>query len=232
MSKKTKEKETGDEIENADPQMAFDQAMVDWYKLDIGVETNKTLTYGKNTVHYADLPQLISATKKSLAEYGLRIRFKEYYDDAGTQFFRTDIYHIRGGFESTVDILPAWNNIQDHAKHLTYLRRYHMGVLLCLNTDEDLDGNDPDSEPGKSKPLKEKVKPKKKKPVHPDLTALNLKIQETHNFKISAEETLKILGINSLNDVSSMPGDDWSKLTKKLDDELSKRKSNLHKGGN
>jgi len=107
-----------------------------------------------------------------------------------------------------------------------------MSMLLCLDTDADLDGNERGCEPGKSKPLEEKVKPKKKKPVHPDLDALKLKIQETQNFKISGAETLKILGIDSLESISSMPGDNWSKLTKKLDDELNKRKADLHKGEN
>jgi predicted Zn-ribbon and HTH transcriptional regulator len=233
MSKKTKEKETGDEIENVDPQIAFNQAMIKWYVKDVSVEANALLKYSGREIKYADLSNIIKAVKKSLAEDGLRITFKPYFcKETGDHYFQTKVLHVNGGFESVEDMLPKWNRIQDHGGNYTYLKRYHMSMLLCLDTDADLDGNERGCEPGESKPLEEKVKPKKKKPVHPDLTALNLKIQETHNFKISAEETLKILGINSLSDVSSMPGDNWSKLTKKLDDELNKRKANLHKGGN
>lgn len=239
MLKKTKEKETGDETENADPQMAFNQAMISWYKKDVSVEANATLKYSGREIKYADLSNIIKAVKKSLADDGLRITFKPYFcKETGTHYFQTKVLHVDGGFESVEDMLPKWNRIQDHGGNYTYLKRYHMSMLLCLDTDADLDGNERGCEPGKSKPLEEKVKPNsliqilKKKPVHPDLNALKLKIEETQNFKISGAETLKILGINSLGDVSTMPGDDWSKLTKKLDDELNKRKADLHKGGN
>jgi len=229
----TEEKETETKIKNVEPQLAFNQAMIEWYKKDVSVEAKSKLKYGNKEFPYADLPSIIKAVKKSLAEHNLRIQFKPYFDKGtGMHYFETKVLHVMGGFESVEDLLPAWDRIQDHGGNYTYLKRYHMSMLLCLDTDADLDGNERGCEPGKSKPLEEKVKPKKKKPVHPDLDALKLKIQETQNFKISGAETLKILGIDSLESISSMPGDNWSKLTKKLDDELNKRKADLHKGEN
>jgi hypothetical protein len=105
-------------------------------------------------------------------------------------------------------------------------------MLLCLDTDADLDGNERDSEPGKSKPLKKKVAPPQKpRPMHPELKNLGLKIREANNFKITNEEAYKILGFKNWERLEASDPYKWVELTKKLNDEINLRKSNLNKGG-
>lgn len=90
---------------------------------------------GTYRFEYADLEQLISATRPALAANGLAV-VQRITEDALT----TDLMHADGGVISSRNELPRMGqDIKAYGAAITYLRRYAYGALLCISADDDLD---------------------------------------------------------------------------------------------
>lgn len=101
---------------------------------------------------YAALPDILEAIKLPLSECGLAVA--QFPDGDG---LTTIIMHESGQWiEATAIMHPVKNDPQAAGSAITYQRRYSLGAILCLNIDEDDDGN--------KASLKEKEEPKQDKP--------------------------------------------------------------------
>lgn len=96
---------------------------------------------------YASLPVILAAIKQPLAEVGLSIA-QFPIDSYGLE---TVLMHISGEFMSaTFYMKPTKDDPQGAGSCITYQRRYALGAILGLSTDEDDDGNLASSETPKS----------------------------------------------------------------------------------
>ncbi len=123
----------------------------------------------KNTKYrfkYADLEELIDATREHLAVNGLSI----VQLIAGTQL-RTVLLHESG--EELVSEMPlgaaGGDDIKTFGAKISYLRRYAYQSLLCLAADDDLDedGNEAGQVTTSKAPPKAPAQPPAK-PAYPD----------------------------------------------------------------
>lgn len=103
----------------------------------------------KFSYDYASLDMIIKATDKALANNGLNIRhYIESKEDK--MVLVTELRHISGctpdrtetPIERFVDAGGRMSAIQSFGSALTYLRRYHMGLLLNIAIDEADDGKE------------------------------------------------------------------------------------------
>ena len=96
---------------------------------------------------YSDLGSLISTTKPIMKKYGLSVTQLVYgYDD--TIGVTTMLLHESGQWISNNVSLPLGeekgkNSAQVAGSIISYLRRYSLGAILGLYSDEDVDGNAP-----------------------------------------------------------------------------------------
>src|SRR5690349_14949873 len=87
---------------------------------------------------YADIAAIIEAIKKPLSENGLS------YAQFPTGFggLTTILMHTSGEWiEDTMEMKPTDDKPQSAGSALTYARRYALGAILGLATEEDDDGN-------------------------------------------------------------------------------------------
>jgi hypothetical protein len=87
---------------------------------------------------YASLANILDSIKEPLIECGLAITQFPY----GENGLMTILMHESGewiGFE--YQMRPAKDDPQGRGSCLTYMRRYSISSVLCLNIDEDDDGN-------------------------------------------------------------------------------------------
>ena len=111
---------------------------------------------------YATLDDVVNATKDALANHGISIIHRTEAKTDKT-FFITEIKHFDDDAElSTATAIDTFMKVSDkqtaiqiYGSIITYLRRYHIGMLLNLCTDEDIDGNDNN---GKSEKKEQKPK--------------------------------------------------------------------------
>jgi len=94
---------------------------------------------------YATLGSLIETVKPTLKKYGLG--FTQLVIGCGGEVGLTTILFHESGeqIESTIMLaVPGGNNLaQEAGKTITYLRRYMLGSILGIYSDEDNDGNSP-----------------------------------------------------------------------------------------
>lgn len=104
---------------------------------------------GTYRFEYADLEQLISATRPALAANGLAVVQRIEKD-----VLISELLHADGGVVFSHNDLPrVGQDIKAYGAAITYLRRYAYGALLCISADDDLDedgegaGDDGDKTP-------------------------------------------------------------------------------------
>lgn len=109
---------------------------------------------------YASLSQIIEAIQLPLAECGLAI----LQLPIGSNQLETTLIHESGEFISEVyEMKPSKSDPQGIGSAITYQRRYALGAILCLNIDEDDDGNKASAPEMKVKPTANEVNASKKK---------------------------------------------------------------------
>lgn len=103
--------------------------------------TNK-ITSGGVTSKYATLDNIIESIRPKLAEHGLMI-IQEPGTEEGTVTLKTTILHESGEWieSDTLQMKPQKTDPQGIGSTITYARRYQLGALLNLATEEDDDGN-------------------------------------------------------------------------------------------
>ena len=113
------------------------------------------------TFRYADMEELIAATRPALAKHGMAVIQTVSRGADGMEYLETGVLHADGGcIWSRLPIIPFKGN-DDPKKFgavLTYIRRYQYSSLLCLAADDDLDEDGGD---GGEAAAKNKPKPRK-----------------------------------------------------------------------
>lgn len=102
---------------------------------------------------YAPLPEILGAITKPLNECGLT--FSQMPDGEN---LTTILIHCESGeyLQSSYPLHPIKNDPQAFGSAITYARRYAISAILCLNVDEDDDGNKashPNGYNGQAKPM-------------------------------------------------------------------------------
>ena len=122
---------------------------------------------GKNpflNTKYVTLDAIINATKDALSDNGLVIMHHQE-DEADKIFLVTELIHESGQLKSTRTCMNEYMTvslndrgnakvtpIQVFGATIAYLRRYHIGGLLDIAIDDDVDGNKQGDDKGKDKP--------------------------------------------------------------------------------
>lgn len=106
-------------------------------KVDFTDKSGRKVKYS-----YADLADVIDATKDILAKNSLAITQELKTDEAGKFGLCTSLRHTSGAFIKSWHPLPEPGSIrpQDFGSCLTYARRYSLSSLLGISSDEDADG--------------------------------------------------------------------------------------------
>lgn len=91
---------------------------------------------------YADLTDLIKASRPALSKNGLSVIQKVIQNETGSDFLHTILQHSSGQWtDSKVKIVPPKADIQSYGSHRSYLKRYEYGSLIgVVSADEDDDG--------------------------------------------------------------------------------------------
>lgn len=116
---------------------------------------------GTFTYSYADLADVIDATRSGLSAHGLVVT-----QLVAQRQLCTKLLHESGEFfESSID-MPTFARPQELGSWLTYVRRYMRSAILDIASEEDDDGQSANA--SESKPNARKGKPEPKPPVPPD----------------------------------------------------------------
>lgn len=100
------------------------------------------ITSGGVTSKYATLDNIIETIRPAMAEHGLMI-IQEPGVEEGVVTMKTTILHESGEWikSDTLRMKPQKTDPQGIGSTITYARRYQLGALLNLATEEDDDGN-------------------------------------------------------------------------------------------
>lgn len=87
---------------------------------------------------YASLAKILRTINGVLVKHGLNV----IQLPCGADGLTTILSHISGEYISdTMQMRPTKNDPQGVGSCITYMRRYALGAVLCLNIDKDDDGN-------------------------------------------------------------------------------------------
>ena len=120
---------------------------------------------GHQKFKYANLAQLIEATRPALTANGLAVFQLISTNDDGKHVISTALAHD-SGIAITTRVVVAnanFDRIQDYGKVVTYMRRYAYSAILCLAADDEADVDDMPLEGACNKPA-----PAAEAPVAPD----------------------------------------------------------------
>ena len=98
---------------------------------------------GNQRFRYADLDQLIKATRPALTKHDLAV-IQLLSTEGSDNFVITTLVHSSGQSISSKQIIEKSQcvRVQDYGKASSYLRRYGYSAILCLAADADLDSPD------------------------------------------------------------------------------------------
>lgn len=133
---------------------------------------------------YADLTAILDTIRKPLSENGLS--FVQF--PTGQSGLETMLMHTSGEWISaTYEMKPVKNDPQGLGSAITYQRRYALGSILGLSTDDDDDGNSASKTANEKKQL---VQPKENEPL------TDLQIAKCDLEKTKSEEDVKTVWMN------------------------------------
>lgn len=91
---------------------------------------------------YADLSQVVKASRASLSKNGLAVIQQMQINEDGQNILHTKLVHSSGQWvESRMRIVPPKNDIQTIGSYITYLRRYSYAAICgVVASNEDDDG--------------------------------------------------------------------------------------------
>lgn len=164
---------------------------------------------GTYRFEYADLEQLISATRPALAANGLAV-VQRITEDSLT----TELIHAEGGVVTSRCELPRMGqDIKAYGAAITYLRRYAYGALLCISADDDLDEDAAEAEtPPVSARIAERPEPQRKpkangSELEPASPAQVKWVKDRLAVDETAAEKLERLGITDLTKLTKVDFD-------------------------
>lgn len=137
---------------------------------------------------YADLPEVIRATRPALLKHGLAITQTMSYDETGRTILDTTLGHTSGQWLSSSMILnPTKIDSQEMGKCITYFRRYmYVAITGVVVSDEDYD-----NEPVKPAPRRELI-------TQLQLTQLDKELTSKPELKQTILQGYKISSLNNL----------------------------------
>lgn len=99
--------------------------------------------------NFADMPDLVRASRPALSKYGLSVSQVDWVDDNGKYFLKTILGHSSGQWiESLMAITPTKSDIQGIMSYRSYVKRYAYGSIVgVVATDEPDDDGNAASEP-------------------------------------------------------------------------------------
>lgn len=122
--------QTSPEIKN------ITEALIEFHKEVSSIKKDSVNPHFKNS--YASLAAIIDGINDSLIKNGLT--YVQFPD--GENGLTTRLMHNSGEWmEASYKMTPAKNDPQGSGSALTYMRRYSLGAILGLATEEDDDGN-------------------------------------------------------------------------------------------
>lgn len=91
---------------------------------------------------FADLTELVKASRPALTKNGLSVIHQILPDAAGDHYMHTLIGHSSGQYlETRIRLSPDKADIQSLGKYITYLKRYtYAAIVGVVTSDEDDDG--------------------------------------------------------------------------------------------
>ena len=123
--------------------------MAELYKALISFQSEiKAVKKGKDGYgyKYADLPSTWDYIRPILAKHGLGVMQFPVNSEGGRHGVRTILVHHSGAsiedtcYSIDTEIKGGMTGIQKQGCDITYLRRYALGAVLGLTTEEDTDG--------------------------------------------------------------------------------------------
>lgn len=158
-----------------------------------------TKTGGQYSYSYATLDDIIIATKEALSKHGLAITHTTE-DKDGKMWLVSKLRHESGcpsdKVKSQIDKYITDSHmsaVQGYGSIITYLKRYHIGMLLNIALDEDSDGVDKGEKPKEKPKAESQQKPKANEKgdagqaIKPTLDEYIKRIEECKNvFEIKA----------------------------------------------
>ena len=112
---------------------------------------------GSHRYSYADLADVDSQATPVLAEYGLLVDFEMHKSDDGMQILTGMLIHPESGGFKTSEWEVTGRIPQDQGSSITYGRRYLIGILTGIITDDDTDGRQ--AQPGARPAAKRQAPP-------------------------------------------------------------------------
>jgi ERF superfamily protein len=112
---------------------------------------------GSHRYTYADLADVDSQATPVLAEFGLLVDFEMHKSDDGNQILTGMLIHPESGGFKTSEWDVTGRTPQDQGSSITYGRRYLIGILTGIITDEDTDGRQ--TQPGARPAAKRQAPP-------------------------------------------------------------------------
>lgn len=95
---------------------------------------------GKYTYHYADLADILTATRPALAKHFLSLfQATEIIPSNGREMLVTTLAHQSGEYLQSETLVPSTNDIKTLGGLYTYLRRYQASAMLGIAPEEDTD---------------------------------------------------------------------------------------------
>jgi hypothetical protein len=120
-------------------QSEFAKALIQFQSECSIVEKNARNPHFKS--EYADLEQIIKATREPLKKANLCFIQGVSMNEQGQEVFATRIIHVSGESELCTCLLGPYKNIQEKGSLITYLRRYQLISMLGISGgDVDDDG--------------------------------------------------------------------------------------------
>jgi len=112
---------------------------------------------GSHRYSYADLADVDSQATPVLADEGLLVDFEMHKSDDGTQILTGMLIHPESGGFKTSEWEVTGRIPQDQGSSITYGRRYLIGILTGIITDDDTDGRQ--AQPGARPAAKRQERP-------------------------------------------------------------------------
>ena len=163
-----------------------------------GIEKTAEVSYKNTQFHYVPLDNILNKVKENsnfavLQPIGV--------DELGVAGVKTILIH-KSGYVISTDTYPfnvkEGARLQDEGAEITYRKRYSIGALLGMATDDDTDGND---EQAISVTVERKASPKQVEILSKNYTGENL---------------TKLLEMNHVDKVEDIPMTKASELIGKL----------------
>jgi hypothetical protein len=140
---------------------------------------------------YADLSDVIDATRSALSGNGLCVFQPASRDQDGVWYVTTTLAHAGGGRLAAVATLPKVDDWQKLGAAITYCRRYQLSAMLNVASEDDDDGGavKDDSPSPATKKYEEKAKTRATPPPLPERDpAREFNDREVAKARLAAKE--------------------------------------------